>query len=147
MAFVQGRYKPHNPKKYRGDPTDIVYRSGWELKFMLSLDSHPDILEWASESVIIPYRSPVDNSLHRYFVDFYVKKKTKSGDIVTELIEIKPEKQRLEPVKKSKKPTKKYIREVMTYGVNQAKWKAAEEYCRKKGWQFRVMSEHDLGIK
>jgi hypothetical protein len=146
MAYVQGRYKPRNPQKYRGDPTDIVYRSGWELKFMLKMDEHPDVLEWSSESVIIPYKSPADMKTHRYFVDFYVKRRSKDGKVDTFLIEIKPLKQRKEPVNRAKKPTKKYIREVMTYGVNQAKWKAAEDYCRRKGWKFMVMSEADLGI-
>lgn len=113
---------------------------------MLKMDEHPDVLEWASEAIVIPYKSPADKKTHRYFVDFYVKRRGKDGSIQTFLIEIKPTKQRKEPVNRSKKPTKRYIQEVMTYGVNQAKWAAAEEYCRKKGWKFMILSEADLGI-
>jgi len=73
----QGYFKPKNPQKYKGDPTNIIYRSGWELKFMLYVDSHPEILEWGSEEFSIPYRSPIDGRIHRYFPDFYIKKKLK----------------------------------------------------------------------
>ena len=142
----KGYFKPRNPNKYLGDPTNIIYRSLWELKLMKYLDSHPAIISWASEEVIIPYRSPIDNKIHRYFPDFVIKKKTPQNTIETILIEVKPEKQVLEP-KRQSKPTKRYIREVMTYGVNQAKWKAAEKYCKDRDWKFIVMTEHHLGIK
>ena len=84
----KGRYKVANPKKYKGDLTEVVYRSSWELKFMRWCDHNKNVLEWGSETTIIPYRSPVDSKLHRYFVDLKVK--YKSGKTV--LIEIKPEK-------------------------------------------------------
>jgi hypothetical protein len=142
----KGYFKPKNPNKYLGDPTNIIYRSLWELKLMGFLDTHPEIVSWASEEVVIPYRSPVDNRLHRYFPDFVVKKKTENNVVETLLIEIKPESQVIEP-KRQKKPTKRYIKEVMTYGVNQAKWKAAERYCKDRNWKFIVMTEHHLGIK
>lgn len=142
----KGYFKPRNPNKYLGDPTNIIYRSLWELKLMKYLDSHPAIISWASEEVIIPYRSPIDNKIHRYFPDFVIKKKTPQNTIETILIEVKPEKQVLEP-KRQSKPTRRYIREVMTYGVNQAKWKAAEKYCKDRDWKFIVMTEHHLGIK
>ena len=110
---------------------------------MVKLDTWDSILEWSSEEHIIPYRSPIDNHLHRYFPDFFAKMKDKSGNIINMIIEVKPHKQIQEP-KKQKRATKKYIREVMEYGVNQAKWKAAKLYCENKGWQFRVISEHDI---
>lgn len=76
---TKGFFKPRNPKKYRGDPTKIVYRSSWELKFMGYLDAHSDVVEWASEEFSIPYRSPIDNRIHRYFPDFLVKKVNADG--------------------------------------------------------------------
>ena len=141
----KGYFKPKNPSKYLGDPTNIIYRSLWELKLMRYLDIHPEIVSWASEEVIIPYRSPVDNKLHRYFPDFIVKKRV-DNVVETLLVEIKPESQVVEP-KRQNKPTKRYIREVMTYGINQAKWKAAQKFCNDRNWKFVVMTEHHLGIK
>lgn len=142
MATYKGFFKPKNPGKYKGNPTNIVYRSGWELKFMIYLDNHPEVVSWSSEEIIVPYRSPVDNRVHRYFPDFLVKKK----DGKTLLVEIKPRAQTKPPEIQNKK-SKRYITEVMTWGVNQAKWKAAEEYCADRKWQFLVLTEKELGIK
>ncbi len=104
MAY-SGVFKPQNPKKYRGDFRNIIYRSLWERKFMVFCDSNPNILQWGSEEVVIPYRSPVDGRIHRYFVDFNIKIRTKSGEIKKYLIEIKPKKQTVPPPE-SKKKTK-----------------------------------------
>lgn len=144
MAY-SGKFTPKNPQKYIGDHTNIIYRSSWECKVMDWLDRNDDVLSWASEELIIPYKSPVDNRFHRYFPDFLVKVRTKTGQTKTLLIEIKPHKQTEEP-QKPKRVTKRYITEVMTYGVNQAKWKAANEYCLDRGWEFKVMTEHHLGL-
>ncbi len=142
----QGYFKPKNPQKYKGDPTNIIYRSGWELKFMLYVDSHPEILEWGSEEFSIPYRSPVDGKIHRYYPDFYLKKKGKDGKPQTLIVEIKPLKQTIEPQKQSKK-TKRYINEVMTWGINSSKWKAAQDFCKDRNWQFLILTEKELNIK
>ena len=80
-SYYQGKFKPTNPKKYRGNPTNIIFRSGWELKFMKFCDTNKDILEWGSEEVIIPYKSPLDGRYHRYFPDFSVKIRTKDKKI------------------------------------------------------------------
>lgn len=144
--YKQGYFKPNNPQKYRGDPTNITYRSGWEKLVMISLDNNPAILEWSSEEIVIPYISPLDGKPHRYFPDFYAKAKTKDGGIQHQILEIKPKKETLEP-KKKKKITEAYVYEVTTWGKNQAKWAAAEEYCRKKGWTFRILTEEHLGLK
>jgi hypothetical protein len=112
---------------------------------MMHLDEHPDVVEWSSEEFFIPYRSPVDGKLHRYFPDFYVKKINKQGLIETAIIEVKPLAQTMEP-KKQPKPSRKYITEVMTYGVNQAKWKAAREFCADRKWSFHIFTEKELGI-
>ena len=113
---------------------------------MTWLDNNPAIVSWASEELTIPYISPVDNKYHRYYPDFLVKVKGREGTIKVMLLEIKPKKQTKEPQKK-KRVTKQYIYEVTTWGVNQAKWKAAEEYALDRGWEFRVLTEDDLGIK
>lgn len=117
---------------------------------MMHLDNHPDVLEWSSEEIIIPYRSPIDGKLHRYFPDFYVKKKNTDGTVEKVLIEVKPASQVKQPViqeTKTKKPTRKYITEVSTWVVNQAKWKAAKDYCDDRQWKFMLMTEKELGIK
>jgi len=109
------------------------------------LDRNPNIISWASEELIIPYISPVDGRWHRYFPDFLVKMKTKDGKLKTMLLEVKPKKQS-QPPEPQKRITKRYITEVTTYGVNQAKWKAANEYCLDRGWEFQVITEDHLGL-
>jgi hypothetical protein len=107
------------------------------------LDTAVNVLEWSSEEKIIPYISPVDNRHHRYFVDFFAKVRAKDGTIKAYLIEVKPFKQTQEPQKK-KRVTKQYITEVTTWAVNQAKFKAATEYCKDRGWEFKILTEKDL---
>ena len=142
----KGRYRPSNPKKYKGNPSNIVYRSLWERKFMVYCDNHTKILEWGSEEIALPYRSPIDNKVHRYFPDFYIKVKESNGKIKRYIIEIKPKKQTIEP-KVKKRKTKGYIYEVYEYAKNQAKWKAAKEFCKDRMWEFKVLTEDELGIK
>lgn len=144
MAY-SGKFTPKNPQKYVGDYTNIIYRSSWEARVMTWLDKEPSIVSWASEELIVPYVSPVDGKWHRYFPDFLVKVKGKDGKQRTMLIEIKPKKQAMEP-KIQKRVTKKYITEVTTWGVNQAKWKAATEFCLDRGWEFKVLTEEHLGF-
>jgi hypothetical protein len=144
MAY-NGRFNPKNPNKYLGDSTNIFWRSLWERRVMTHLDENPNVVGWSSEEIIIPYLSPVDNRWHRYFPDFLVKSRNKQGLIETIIIEVKPSSQAVAP-KTQKKVTKRYIAEVMTYGVNQAKWKAAEEYCKDRSWKFVVVTEKELGI-
>lgn len=143
MAYKQGFFRPQNPSKYKGDATQIVYRSGWELRLMSYFDMHEDVIWWSSEEKIIPYRSPVDNKIHRYFPDFLINIKNKEGKTETVMIEVKPKSQTKEP-KRPSKVTKKYINEVFTYGVNQNKWKAAEEFCADRGWRFMIMTEEEI---
>jgi hypothetical protein len=144
--YNQGIFKPINPQKYKGDPTNIVYRSGWECRLMSHFDLHPDVIWWSSEEKIIPYRSPIDNKIHRYFPDFLVHMKTSSGKLETVLVEVKPKAQTIPPTRS--KNQRKYLSEVMTWGVNEAKWRAAEEYCKDRGYKFMIMTEdHIFGAK
>lgn len=145
MAY-KGIFRPKNTQKYKGDPTNIVYRSRWELMVMQKLDSHPDVLEWSSEEINIRYRSPLDNRIHRYFPDFYMKRKGQDGKIESFLIEVKPKAQTKPPKVQNGKPTKRYINEVATWGINSAKWAAAEEFCKDRGWTFMKITEADLGL-
>jgi len=141
----KGKYYPSFPRKYKGDPTNIIYRSLWERKFMVYCDKNQNILEWASEEIAIPYRSPVDNRVHRYFPDFYMKVKETNGKIKNYVIEVKPAKQTIPP-KKPKRQTKGYIREAYEYAKNQAKWKMAKEFCADRQWEFKVVTEKELGV-
>lgn len=144
---IKGYFKPKNPQKYKGDPTQIVYRSGWELKLMLYLDSRPEIVSWCSEEVVIPYRSPIDGKIHRYFPDFLVTKINREGKKETTLIEVKPSKQTSPPTKTKGKSQKVFMSEVFEWGKNKAKWEAANEYCKDRGWKFEIFTEKELGIK
>ena len=141
----KGRFRVLNPAKYKGDITTVIYRSLWELRFMKWCDQSPSIIEWGSETVIIPYVSPVDRKVHRYFVDFYIKVKSKNNTTEKYLIEIKPEKF-TKPPEIPKKKTKRFIDEVFQYGVNEAKWKAAFEFCTDRNMKFIVLTEKDLGL-
>ena len=141
--YNQGFFKPKNPQKYKGDPSNIVYRSGWECRLMSHFDLHSDVIWWSSEERIVPYRSPVDGKIHRYFPDFLICVKKPDGKQQTIMIEVKPLAQTKEPTKRDK-INRKYIQEVYTWGVNKAKWDAAEEYCKDRGWQFKVMTEKEI---
>ena len=144
MAY-RGKYYPSFPRKYKGDQTNIIYRSLWERKFMVYCDKNAKILEWGSEEIALPYISPHDSRVHRYFPDFYIKVQENTGKIKRYLIEVKPLKQTTKP-KKPKRQTKGYIREAFEYARNQAKWKAAREYCADRMWEFKVITEKELDI-
>jgi len=145
MAY-SGKFIPKYPQKYVGDYTNIIYRSSWEARVMSHLDKEPYIISWSSEELIIPYVSPIDGRHHRYFPDFLIKYKTKDDLLKTMLVEVKPFKQTNEPERK-KKITKQYIQEVTTWGVNQAKWHAAREFCLDRNWEFQIWTERELGFK
>ena len=142
---ARGKWKPSNPMKYRGDVNGIVYRSSWECKAFNWCDSRSNVVQWSSEEVIIPYRSPVDGKMHRYFVDLKFTVKRDDGVFVTYLAEIKPEKFTRPPVPRRK--SKSYIEECCMWLVNEAKWEAAIKYSNERGWKFIIMTEKVLGIK
>jgi hypothetical protein len=146
MKTYKGKFSPKNPQKYKGDPTNIVYRSLWELKVMKYLDGNSNILEWSSEELAIPYVCPTDNRWHRYFPDFIVKARKPDGSIQTMILEVKPKAQTIEP-KVQNRRTRKYLTEVMTWGKNSSKWRAATEYCEERKWLFKLITEDNLGIK
>ena len=141
---MKGIFKPKFPQKYKGNPCNIIYRSSWELRLMSHFDLCKNVIWWSSEEKSISYISPIDNKPHRYFPDFIIHIKNANNDFETIMIEVKPEKQIVEPKKERNKKSKKYIEEVFTYAKNTAKWKAAEEYCRKKGWKFKILTEKDI---
>jgi hypothetical protein len=140
----KGTFLPKNPSKYNGNSKNIIYRSNWELRVMKYFDDHPNVIWWASEELQIPYVSPVDNRTHRYFPDFIVKMRLKDGKLITYILEVKPLAQTKMPVQKRK--TKRFIQEAATYAVNQEKWRAADLFCREHGWQFKIITEKELGL-
>ncbi len=140
MAY-SGKFVPKNPEKYTGNVSTIIYRSLWEFKLMKYLDAHNEIVKWASEELIIPYRSPIDRRMHRYFPDFWVQKE--SGEQL--VIEVKP-KQQLKPPKKPKRQTQRYLREMHTFAINQRKFEVPEEFCRNRGMKFVIFTQDELGI-
>ena len=142
MAY-NGKFSPKNVNKYLGDPTNIWYRSLWERRVMVHLDENTNVINWSNEEIVIPYLSPVDNRWHRYFPDFFAKIRNKNNEIESLIIEVKPKKQSAPP-KHPGKITRRYITEVATWGINEAKWKAADEYCKDRNWKFIVITEEHL---
>lgn len=138
------KWKPKNPQKYKGNVENIWARSSWEVKVMIWLDLSDNVIYWSSEELAIRYYNPIDNKIHRYFPDFIVKVRKRDQSETVYVLEVKPEYQTKEPVKR--KQTKKYLEEQVTYVVNQSKWKAATEFCKDHGWIFQVITERDLGI-
>lgn len=137
------KYKLKNPEKYNANANDVVYRSSWEHRYFVYCDTNPNILKWASEAVVIPYVSPVDGRVHRYFMDIWMKYKTKSGTVEEALIEIKPYDQ-TQPPKAQKRKTKAFENRIKTYAINQAKWKATQSFCQKRNMKFGILTEKGM---
>ena len=144
--FRQGVFNPTNPTKYI-DTQKPIYRSGWELKFFRWADMNENILKWGSENVIIPYVNPLDGRVHRYFVDNFIVFKDNNGNHNKFLIEIKPSKQTQRPVRTKYKKNKTMIYEQKMYVQNTAKWKAANEWAKKKNCKFLILTEKELNIR
>ena len=143
----KGRYNPINPKKYRGNPNQIIYRSLWEKKVMVYCDKNDAILEWGSEEIIVPYLSPWDNKVHRYMIDNYIVFKDKEGKKNKILIEIKPSSQTKKPKQRKYARKKTILYERKMYVQNIAKWEAAKKYASKKGYKFIILTEKELNIR
>lgn len=141
--FLQGTFLPKNPNKYKGS-LPIIYRSSLELTSFRWMDNNPNIITWGSESVIIPYQSPLDNRIHRYFVDLVALLKDKEGNTKKLLIEVKPSKQTSKPTVSSRKSSKTVLYEQTQFVLNQAKWEAAQQYCTKNNYTFIILTEKDL---
>lgn len=138
----KGLFNPVNDNKYRGS-RPIVYRSGLELNFFRWCDRNERVLQWGSESVVIPYISPKDGRMHRYFVDSVLVLKTDDGNKKF-LVEIKPDKQTRPPSTISRKSKKNLLYEQINWAVNSSKWEAAKNWCKKNGFQFVILTEKDL---
>lgn len=141
----KGRYTVKNPKKYVGDINKVIYRSSWELRCMNYFDQSETVLKWSSEELAIPYISPIDKRWHRYYPDFVIQVLDEQNRVKTVMIEVKPEKQ-TKPPQPRKRTTKRYIQEVKDWGINTNKWVAAQEYCADRKWEFRILTEKDLGL-
>ena len=135
--FASGKFKLKNPDKYIGTGTP-TYRSGWEFTFCKFCDEHPSVIQWASESIKIPYRNPLSGKQTIYVPDFFIVYADAKGKQHVELIEVKPSNQSFkENVGRSKHNQAHWI-------INQAKWAAAQNWCKQQGIQFRIVTEKDL---
>lgn len=144
MAY-KGKYRPINPDKYEGDASNIVYRSLWELKAFKWCCLNPDVVKWSSETVVVPYFYHIDEKMHRYYPDLKIQ--FRNG--TTLLVEIKPKSQVTPPNNgagppKDGRKKRRYIAERITWEKNDAKWRAASEYARQRGWSFSIWSEKTL---
>ena len=142
VRSYKGIFTPKHPKKYIGDVNKIVFRSLWEKQVMEYLDNNANVIAYGSEELVIPYLSPVDGKVHRYFPDFIVKMKDSQGNVKIKIIEVKPKKQTMMP--EGKTMTKRLMEEMATYAVNHAKFEAANKFCKEKGWEFVVVTEDFL---
>lgn len=136
MPF-RARFIPKNPQKYVGDVDAIFARSTWEVSVMKYFDSHQDVLHWGSEEIVIPYLSPLDNKVHRYFPDFFVEYLDKDGNLLKEIVEVKP-------LHESEERFAKNDRSKDALAVNEAKWKSASIFCEQRGMKFRVLTEKSI---
>lgn len=134
--FAQGKFVPNNPEKYSGKKTP-TYRSGWELTFMQFCDNHPNIIQWASEAISIPYKNPLTGRNTIYVPDFFIVYQDKNGKRRAELIEVKPKSQTTMENARSQ-------RDKAAVAVNYAKWEAASAWCKSQGVVFRVITENDI---
>jgi len=135
--FAQGRFEMKNPDKYVGKRTPLA-RSSWEFVFMRMLDENPGVINWASESIQIPYQDPLTGRYTIYVPDFFMVYADKSGKKHAEVIEVKPASQTFrEQVGKSKYNQEQYVK-------NLAKWEAATAWCKQQGLVFRVVNEGDI---
>jgi hypothetical protein len=139
----KGLFVPKNPAKYHGDSSRIVFRSLWERRCMVMFDEDDRILKWNSEELIIPYRSPKDQEIHRYFPDFVLQVKLADGNTKVQVVEVKPASKLIAPVPK-KRVTQKFLHDVLDYEVIQSKKRAAEAYCADRGWQYVILTENDI---
>ena len=137
--FKQGYYRLHHPEKYVGDPSKVIFRSSWEQSMCRFLDHNPNILRWSSEEIYIPYIKPTDGKVHRYFPDYWVEYKDRYGQIVQEILEVKPNDQ-VHP--NQKKRLTEYDK--ITYAINVSKWKAATDFCKKRKIKFRILTEKQM---
>lgn len=143
--FHKRKFTPLNPRKYKGDPSNIIMRSSWETKFAIWCDRNPSIISWNSEETVVPYICPTDGKYHRYFIDFRVQIQAKDGTIKTYLVEIKPDSQTRPPVQPQRK-TRRFLIETASYMKNIAKWEAAKQFALDRGWEFIVLTEKHLGL-
>lgn len=145
--FKSSKYKLINPEKYIGDIHNIICRSSWEHRFCTYCDLNESIVKWSSEPVGIDYYSPIDEKLHKYYVDFYIKIKLEDETEEEWIVEIKPENQRTKPVFEGYMTTRKlksYNDKLKTYIINQAKFRAAIKWAAKRGLKFKVIDENFL---
>jgi hypothetical protein len=143
----QGYFKPAFPEKYVGDPTQIIFRSSWEFKFLKWCDHSPTVIKYSSEPVGIPYYSPLDKRGHTYYIDFYVVTKDNDGREQSWLIEVKPDKYTkppTAPARMTDKQTASYVYAAKQYIVNQAKFEAAKEFASVRGLKFGIITENFL---
>lgn len=138
----QGIFTPFHGDKYRGT-TPIIYRSGLELKMMRWCDENENVIQWGSESVVIPYMSPKDGRIHKYFIDFVLKLKTQAG-IKNYIVEVKPYKQTELPNTRHRKNKDILLFEQLRFAVDQAKWQSARDWASRHGFNFMIITEKDL---
>lgn len=138
-TFKQGVYTPRYPEKYVGDASKIIFRSSWELSMNQFFDNNPNILRWCSEEIAIPYIKPTDGKVHRYYPDYWIEYKDREGNILQEMIEVKPESQ---VNIRTKKRLTEYDK--VTYAINIAKWQAASQFCKKHNIKFRILTENQM---
>lgn len=146
-SWKQGNFSPKFPEKYAGDPRKIVFRSSWERVCMRYFDLTPSVVKWSSEECIVNYYDKGTGKPRRYFPDFIIKVARPDGTLKTVMIEVKPFAQTQPPIppkRMTKKGEQRMLEETQTYATNISKWEAAKEFCRRQGWDFMILTEHEI---
>ena len=147
-SWLQGTYNPINREKYIGVKNPI-FRSSWEKRMFYYCDTNSNVLKWGSEIINVPYYFVLDQKTHKYYTDLYMEVRKKDGSIKKYVVEIKPSDQDYRnppkpPKRKTTKSMKNYNNKLITLKRNECKWKAAEEFCKKRGYEFIIITEKDL---
>ena len=143
---IKSKYTPVYPHKYKGNSKMIICRSSWERKFCQWCDMNNSIVSWASEEFSIPYVSPKDNRVHKYYPDYLIKVKEKNDMIKTYVVEVKPYKQTMPPKPRSRK-TKSYSNRVCYLCSQSGKVESCKRICEDHRIEFKVVTEKELGIR
>jgi hypothetical protein len=138
------KWTPRNPEKYIGDADNIIARSSWEVKMFNWCDTNPQVIKYCSEELIIPYMSPVDKKMHKYFPDLVMEVQDNNKITTRYVVEIKPFKETIPP--KTSKKSQQLFEATKTFVVNSAKWAAADQWCVKNNFKFIILTEKELNI-
>lgn len=145
--YIQGYFKPLNESKYIG-PRPIIFRSSWERKFANYCDTSSHIIKWSSEPFSVNYFNILDQKIHTYYPDFYVKIK-RNGKISEYIVEVKPISQLKKPIppkRRTPRSIKSYNDALRTYVINACKIEALKKFAKHRNYEVLLVTEKSYMI-